>query len=123
MRAYLPFTVFTGGGMHSFATEITKKMLMDTVTIDEKTFNELIFRMEIFVGKVKTLCERLGDGKLKKWYDNQDLCRKLNICPCTLQTLRTNGTLPYIQINRKIFYRPEDVDALVINPMKGKSDK
>ncbi|GAB6010050.1 helix-turn-helix domain-containing protein [Dysgonomonas reticulitermitis] len=94
---------------------------MSTITIDEKTFNELLFRLEMFVGKVTALCERLGERKLKKWYDNQDVCRILNISPRTLQTLRTNGTLPYTQINRKIFYRPEDVDTLIINSTKGKS--
>ncbi|MDR1368614.1 MAG: DNA-binding protein, partial [Dysgonamonadaceae bacterium] len=61
---------------------------MNTVNIDEKTFNELIFRMEMFAGKVKTLCERLSERKLKQWYDNQDVCLKLNISPRTLQTLR-----------------------------------
>ncbi|GHV14791.1 DNA-binding protein [Bacteroidia bacterium] len=94
---------------------------MSTITIDEKTFNELLFRLEMFVGKVTALCEQLGKKELKKWYDNQDVCRILNISPRTLQTLRTNGTLPYTQINRKIFYRPEDVDALIINSTKGKS--
>lgn len=82
--------------------------------MDEKTFSELIFRMEMFVEKVKELCERMGDRKLKKWYDSQDVCLKLNISRRTLQTLRSNGTLPCTQISRKIFYRPEDVEALVM---------
>jgi len=93
---------------------------MDTITIDEKTFNELMFRMEMFVGKVKTLCELLSEKKLKKWYDNQDVCQKLNISPRTLQTLRTNGTLPFTQVNRKMFYKPEDVEMLIINSLKDK---
>jgi len=84
------------------------------VQIDEKTFNELLFRLEMFVSKVKTLCEHFGEKKLKKWYDNQEVCLKLNISPRTLQTLRSNGTLPYTQINRKMFYKPEDVEALII---------
>jgi hypothetical protein len=79
--------------------------------------------MEMFAGKVKILCERLSEQKLKQWYDNQDACLKLNISPRTLQTLRSNGMLPYVQINRKTFYKPEDVEALVINSMKGKSDE
>jgi len=94
---------------------------MDTITIDEKTFNELMFRMEMFVGKVKALCEQLSERKLKKWYDNQDVCQRLNISPRTLQTLRTNGTLPYTQVNRKMFYKPEDVEMLIVNPVKMKS--
>jgi len=43
---------------------------MNTVTIDEKTFNELLYQLKMFTGKVETLCERLGEKKLKKWYDN-----------------------------------------------------
>ena len=84
------------------------------VQIEEKAFNELLFRLEMFVSKIKMLCEHFGEKKLKKWYDNQEVCLKLNISPRTLQTLRTNGTLPYTQINRKIFYKPEDVEALII---------
>ena len=96
---------------------------MNTIVVEEKTFNELLFRLEIFVGSVETLCERLEEMKLKKWYDNQDVCLKLDICLRTLQTLRTNGMLPYTQINRKIFYRPEDVEAYIINSVKTSKDK
>jgi hypothetical protein len=92
------------------------------VTIDEKTFNELLFRLEMFAGKVKTLCEQLGEQKPKRWHDNQDVCLKLNISLRTLQTLRSTGRLPYVQINRKMFYKPEDVEAL-INPVKNKSNE
>ena len=69
--------------------------------IDEKTFNELLFRLEMFVGKVKTLCEHLGERKFKRWYDNQEVCLKLNISPHTLQTLRTNSTLPCSNFGKK----------------------
>jgi hypothetical protein len=87
---------------------------MDTITIDEKTFNELLFRLELLFNKVEMLCEHLGEKKLKKWYDNQDVCLKLNISLRTLQTMRSNGALPYTQINRKMFYKPQDVEALII---------
>ena len=96
---------------------------MDTVTIDEKIFNELLFRLKMFVGTVETLCEYLGEKKLKEWYDNQEVCLMLNISLRTLQTLRTGGALPYTQINRKMFYRPKDVKALVLNPVKKKTDE
>ncbi|GAE86140.1 hypothetical protein JCM10512_4631 [Bacteroides reticulotermitis JCM 10512] len=43
--------------------------------------------------------------------DNQDVCIVLNISPRTLQTYRDNGTLPYSQVNHKMYYRPEDVQA------------
>ena len=45
--------------------------------------------------------------------DSQDVCLRLNISSRTLQTLRDNGKLPYSQIQHKIFYKPEDVEALL----------
>ena len=35
------------------------------------------------------------------------------ISPRTLQTLRDNGTLAYSQINRKVYYKPEDVERIL----------
>ena len=94
---------------------------MKTITVDEKTLNELLFRMEMFAEKVKLLCEQLSEQRLKKWYDSQDVCLLLNISPRTLQTLRTKGTLPYTQVNRKIFYKPEDVEGLIISPINSRN--
>ena len=48
-----------------------------------------------------------------EWLDNQDVCQMLNISPRTLQTLRDNGTLAYSQINRKVYYKPEDVERIL----------
>jgi hypothetical protein len=48
------------------------------------------------------------------------VCLRLNISLRTLQTLRTTGRLPYTQINRKMFYKPEDVENLIVNPIKDK---
>ena len=47
------------------------------------------------------------------WLDNQDVCQMLNISPRTLQTLRDNGTLAYSQINRKVYYKLEDVEGIL----------
>jgi len=47
------------------------------------------------------------------WLDNQDVCQMLNISPRTLQTLRDNGTLAYSQINRKVYYKSEDVKRIL----------
>ena len=52
----------------------------------------------------------------KAWengWTNQDVCRILNICPRTLQTLRDNGTLAYSQIHHKIYYKAGDVQRIV----------
>ena len=46
-----------------------------------------------------------------------NVCVILNISPRTLQTLRDSGKLAYTQINRKMYYKPEDVEK-VINSLK-----
>ena len=47
------------------------------------------------------------------WIDNQDVMLALHISQRTLQTLRSNGTLPYSRINNKIYYRRQDVEKLL----------
>jgi len=47
--------------------------------------------------------------KLEDWLDNQDVMLALHISPRTLQTLRSNGILPFSRIGNKLFYRRQDV--------------
>lgn len=46
--------------------------------------------------------------------DNQDVCLYLDISPRTLQTLRDTGRLAFTQIQHKIYYKPEDVEKLMV---------
>lgn len=39
--------------------------------------------------------------------------QKLHISPRTLQTLRSNGTIPYIKIGHKIYYHRSDIDRVL----------
>ena len=48
-------------------------------------------------------------GALSAWLDSQDVMQALHISPRTLQTLRTNGTLPYSRIGSKIYYLRGDI--------------
>lgn len=50
---------------------------------------------------------------LEEWIDNQEVMRLLHISCRTLQTLRTNGTLPYSRINNKIYYRRQDIQRIL----------
>ena len=79
---------------------------MEFVGIEKQLFEELVHKFEYFEHRVMEICNRENDRTLHKWMDNQDVCRYLNISPRTLQTLRDNGTLPFSQINHKIFYKP-----------------
>lgn len=86
---------------------------MEIVTIEKQTFEELLRRFEQFTKQVEAICEKNQSKILSNWLDNQDVCLILNISPRTLQTYRDNGTLPYSQINRKMYYKVEDVKQVL----------
>ena len=86
---------------------------MEVISIERSTYEELLTSFNSFVTKMKEIANRGKDKGLGDWLDNQDVCQMLNISPRTLQTLRDNGTLAYSQINRKIYYKPEDVESIL----------
>lgn len=57
--------------------------------------------------------ERNGDDILDTLLDGQDVMMKLHISPRTLQTLRSNGTIPYTRIGRKIYYFRHDIERIL----------
>ena len=50
-----------------------------------------------------------NDTLLEEWIDSQDVMQALHISPRTLQTLRSNGILPYSRIGNKIYYLRRDI--------------
>lgn len=76
-------------------------------------------------------CERNGESILDTLLDGQDVMMKLHISPRTLQTLRSNGTIPYTRIGRKIYYFRHDIERILkdnyvmfnIRERYGKDDK
>ena len=86
---------------------------MEVISIERSTYEELLTSFNSFVEQMKKMASRGNDKKLGDWLDNQDVCQMLNISPRTLQTLRDNGTLAYSQIERKTYYKPEDVKSII----------
>ena len=52
---------------------------------------------------------------LENLLDGQDIMQMLHVSPRTLQTLRSNGTIPYTRIGRKIYYLKEDIQRILRN--------
>ena len=50
---------------------------------------------------------------LEDWIDNSDVMRMLNISRRTLQTLRSNGNIPFSRIGNKIYYRRQDIQNML----------
>ena len=86
---------------------------MEVISIERSTYEELQASFNSFVAQMKAMGSRGKDKRLREWLDNQDVCQILNISPRTLQTIRDNGTLAYSQLERKIYYKPEDVKSIL----------
>jgi len=50
-----------------------------------------------------------------EWVDGQHVMQKLLISARTLQTFRTNGTLPFSRIGKKIYYKRSDIEQVLQN--------
>jgi hypothetical protein len=61
------------------------------------------------VGANLRVCPSNDETPLEDWLDSQDVMQALHISPRTLQTLRSNGTLPYSRIGNKIYYLKQDI--------------
>lgn len=90
-----------------------KLIVMEIENMDARLYEMLIQRFEEFTRKVGELCDAVGDKRLSKWLDNQDVCMMLNISKRTLQSYRDNGTIPFTRIENKIYYRPDDIEKVV----------
>ena len=95
---------------------------MEVISIERSTYEALLTSFNSFVTQMRAMADRGTDKRLGDWLDNQDVCQMLNISPRTLQTLRDNGTLAYSQINRKVYYKPEDVKS-VLHVVAGRDKK
>ena len=50
---------------------------------------------------------------LEELLDGQDIMQLLHISPRTLQTLRSNGTIPHTRLGMKIYYRRQDIENIL----------
>ena len=88
------------------------------MTIEKKTFEEMKERFNKFSEHFELLCSRYRQPEKMNWLDNADVCEKLNVSKRTLQTYRDSGRLAYSQINHKLYYRLEDVEAFLTEMSK-----
>ena len=86
---------------------------MEIINIEKKAFETMMARVDRLAAKIQMLSSRYDEKRLQSRYDNQDVCQLLRISPRKLQSLRDSGALPCIKINRKIFYRPADVQNII----------
>ncbi len=86
---------------------------MEVVIIEKKAFEALLADVATLMEKVNEMSCKCNDRRLSNWLDGEDVCRMLRISPRTLQTLRDNRLIACSQINRKFFYKPEEVERIL----------
>ena len=86
---------------------------MEVYYIEAEIFENIMNRIENLSTHVDHLCKKTEEKKLGEWMDNQDVCLRLDISPRTLQTLRDTGRLAFTRLQRKFYYKAEDVEKLV----------
>ena len=84
---------------------------MEIISIEKKTFEELVSRLGQFVKRMDSINRQRNGRRMSDWMDNQDVCQVLKISPRTLQTLRDSGRLPHSKVNNRIYYRQPWISA------------
>ena len=90
-----------------FLQQPLKLMIMEIVNIEASTFmemNNILFKIE---KQMKGLDS--SKSKLDEWLDNQDVCILMNISDRKLLSLRQKGIIPFSRIDRKVYYKKDDI--------------
>ena len=82
---------------------------MEIVSIEKKTFEMMVAAFGALSEKVAALRRK----RMERWLTGEEVCGQLRISPRTLQTLRDRRLIGYSQINRRFYYKPEEVKRLI----------
>ena len=89
------------------------KVLRQLPSIQEELLKRKLISLDVLSDKeIENLSER---AFLEDWIDGQEVMQKLKISPRTLQTLRSNGTIPYTRIGHKLYYLKQDIERILRN--------
>ena len=80
---------------------------MEIVNIEANAFME----MNNVLSKIEKQLKGLDSSKSKldEWLDNQDVCILMNISDRKLLYLRQKGIIPFSRIDRKVYYKKDDI--------------
>ena len=90
---------------------------MEIVNIEAVIFRRMSAALEKLVSKLQSENRTDRSHGLEEWLDYQDVCQILDISPSKLLILRKNGAIAYSRIDRKIFYKWEDIRFIPIEPL------
>ena len=86
---------------------------MEIVSIEKKTFEMMLASFNALSEKAAALRRKSDGGRRDRWLTGEEVCGQLRISPRTLQSLRDRLLFGYSQMNRRFYYRPEEVRRLI----------
>ena len=86
---------------------------MEVVVIEKQVLDELSIRLETLKTKLDSLYAHSGVAP-QKWLNIQQVCMRLSISKRTLQHLRDCGVLPFTKMGGIVFFKPEDVEKMLL---------
>ena len=89
---------------------------MEIVNIEAGAFmemNNILFKIE---KQLKGL--NSSNPNLSEWLDNQEVCILMNISDRKLLSLRRKGLISFSRIDRKVYYKKEDILNYMRNNLK-----
>lgn len=91
---------------------------MEIVSVDARQVSSLVSKIEPLQKQVRIMKARCEEKKLNRWMDAQEVCLLLNISTRTLQNYRDKGILSYSLVCGKCYYKPADIELLIIKNRK-----
>lgn len=85
---------------------------MDYITIERSVLESIIRRVDSLAHVIRKI-KKKERNNFVPILDNQDVCHILNISKRTLQYYRSSGIIPFTRIEKKIYYKPSDVELLL----------
>ena len=86
---------------------------MKMFIIEKQVLDELKVRIETLKTKVDSLYKGSGIAP-QVWIDNQQACLRLSASKRTLQNLRDSGLLPFTKMGAKVYYKPADIEKMLL---------
>lgn len=102
----------------SIQKELLKREIISLNDLSNEQIEVLMEEVyqEEFASKESEGIQNLSrDANLEDWIDGQEVMMKLRISPRTLQTLRSNGTIPFTRIGHKLYYLKQDIERILRN--------
>lgn len=100
-----------------FCTE--KQIIMEIVNIEAQTFYKMNGMLENLVLLIKE--SQMCLHRLDEWLDNQDVCLMTGISIGTLTMWRRSGKIPHSRIDRKVYYKKQDVIDFIVKRLQNKN--